>query len=55
MHEVDQDVVVNTLVKMFYSNVFKQLLGGVYVGICFEGVCRVFTLRVYVGFEGIYK
>ena len=47
MHEVDQDVVVMyTLVKKFFIQIFLTII--VYEG--YEGVCRVFTLRVYIGY-----
>ena len=49
----DQDVVVMyTLVTIFYSNLFSKIFNFfvcyVYEG--YEGECRVFTLRVYVGY-----
>ena len=59
MHEVDQDVVVMyTLVTIFlfkcFSKIFIFFVYYVHEGVCrvftFEGVYKVFTLRVYVGY-----
>ena len=61
MHEVDQDVVVMyTLVTIFlFKFVFQKLLSlfVYYVHEGYEGVCRVFTMIVYVGiyFEGVCR
>ena len=56
MHEVDQEVVVYTLVTIFlfkfshtlsHKQIITNFFNNFYVYYTFEGVCRVFTLRVY--------